>query len=233
MFRNFLVWGSRIAFFAKRNSRNSGRNSGQLISNDFPKLLSWKIDENCESRRELHPNAASKGATLSSFFDVEPSHLVAGCAASHDAGLDVPNQTTFFGLKCLRMVMFHQKAHWNTKAIEKTTVQHPEMLDKKMWSDCMFVCMYVRTYVRVYVCLCMSMYVYVYVCLCLCLCMSMSMSMSMYVYVYVCLCMSMYVYVCLCMSMYVYVYVCLCICLCLCLCMCMYLYIYIYIYVCV
>jgi len=65
-----------------------------------------KIDENCESRRELHPNAASKGATLSSFFDVEPSHLVAGCAASHDAGLDVPNQTTFFGLKCLRMVMF-------------------------------------------------------------------------------------------------------------------------------
>ena len=89
----------------------------------------------------------------------------------------------------------HQKAHWNTKAIEKTTVQHPEM------SVCLYVCTYVRT------CLCMSMYVYVYVyvCLCLCLCLCMSMPMSMYVYVYVCLCLCLCL--CLCMSMYVYVYI--------------------------
>ena len=85
-----------------------------------------KVDENCIQMQH------QKGATLSSFFDVEPSHLVAGCAASHDAGLDVPNQTTFFGLKCLRMVMFIKRHIGTQRAIEKTTVQHPEMLDKKM-----------------------------------------------------------------------------------------------------
>ena len=195
MFRNFLVWGSRIAFSAKRNSRNSGRNSGQLISNDFPKLLSWKsmktvkVDENCI---QMHHQKGQRCHRFS--MSSLPILLL-------DAPLPMMRVWT---CRIKPLSLGSNACGWWCSS--KGTLEHKGHREDDCpasWNVCMFVCMYVRTYVSMYV----------YVCLCLCLCMSMSMSMSMpmsmpmsmYVYVYVCLCLCLCL--CLCMSMYVYVYI--------------------------